>query len=92
MEGYIEKKDQRNEIVGDLNVNADISGELKVNIQRGIIKSREDLAALQDLKKALQGEDSVDVETGTATNSSLGVIKKEMPAIIQNVDTLIFFK
>lgn len=92
MEGYIEKKEQKTDIVGDLNVNADISGELKVNIQRGIIKSREDLDRLRDIKKALQGVEDVDVKTGMAVDNSLGQIKKIVTDVVQDIDKLVCFK
>lgn len=88
VEGYIEKKDHKETIVGDLNVNADVSGELKVNIQRGVIKSKEDLQALQglvDAAKVLTSDKPIEDET-------IKEIKKKVPALIENVESMIFFK
>ena len=91
MEGYIEKKEQKTDIVGDLNLNADISGELKVNIQRVVINSREDLARIQEVAKALSGDPTAaapidDIEINP------DLINKRVPSVIQTADTLIFFK
>lgn len=98
MEGYIERKDHKQEIVGDLKVNADISGELKVNIQRGIIKSKDDLLALQDVAKTyknFKAAESAPDKAGKAEDLDSDVFQAlnkivESPTV--QAETLIIFK
>jgi len=95
MEGYIEKKDRKTEIVGDMNVNANVSGELKVNIQRGIIRSRADLEALQGVAKVIkkQRRPEIGQESGSQDDESDdSLLVKDAPAIINEVENLIIFK
>lgn len=97
MEGYIEKKDHKQEIVGDLKVDSHIEGELKVNVQRGIIKSREDLDRLQvmvrDYKKAKNKVSAENVETSETSNNGDDIFNELIagsPSV--NIDTMLFFK
>lgn len=95
MEGYIEKREQKTDIVGELNVNADISGELKVNIQRSVINSREDLQALRDaaaIVKPAEVESAPSSPAADAVRAALDKVKQNIPVVAQNVETMIFFK
>lgn len=103
MEGYIEKKDHKQEIVGDLKVNADIQGELKVNIQRGIIRSKDDLATLQGLAtvykkaKAAEAAPGAEAEGGGSDQGDAEIFDELTKAALDstaeiNIDNLIVFK
>lgn len=97
MENYIEKKEQKTDIVGELNVGAEITGELKVNIQRGIINSRADLEMLKETAAAIakdhkDGEGKDDDKLQDAVSVSLGLLKEKAETTIQNVETMVFFK
>lgn len=103
MEGYIEKKDHKETIVGDLNVNANVEGELKVNIQRGVIRTKEDLATLQGVAslyknakaaEAAPGADAQGEETKQTDEEIFDELTKaalESDADI-NIENLIVFK
>lgn len=96
MENYIEQRDHKVESVGDLNVNANVTGDLKVRIERGIITSKEDLEKLKELgaivgkpgtPEAPASADSDDVATQAAKE-----FIRNSPVVINNLDTMVFFK
>jgi len=98
MEGYVEEKSQKNEVIGDLSLNANISGKLEVTVKRGIIRSREDLEALQKVADVVaKGAQSSAPVPGEDTKPGkfddiLKDIGKDVPGIIGSLDTMIIFK
>ena len=57
MEGYVEKKEQKSDIVGELNTNTNVSGELSVTVEKKIIYSKGDLDTLPpDIKEQIEKE------------------------------------
>lgn len=99
METWIEKKEERRDIVGDLEINANISGELNVNVKRSIIRSREELEALQNIADAVKQKSSPGEQAGKGGEKDahkFDDILQNVPGlggtVIENVDTMIFFE
>ena len=90
MEGYVEKKDHKQEIVGELGVTAEISGDVNVSIQRRLVTSREDLENIKAVAEAVTSAAKSTNETDDVLKASLGLVNKP-ETVIKNVDTLIFF-
>lgn len=77
VEGYIEEKKETSNIVGDLDVNTNISGDLKITVAKKIVTSKEQLDKMQNATEAIKEQ---------LTKSAGG----ELPAMIQNIDTAVF--
>lgn len=97
LEGYIERKDHKVEQAGELQVNANISGNLSVTIQRRLIRSREDLEALTELGaivgQAVSSEKPLKPSAGDRLSDDVkDMIQKNIPVMVNNLDTMVFFK
>lgn len=95
LEKYVDKKGHHIEQTGDLKVDANITGELKINITRGIIRSREDLEMLTAMGNAISKQPEKPAGTVSPTELGEGIaemIKKDTPIIVSGIDTMVFFK
>lgn len=86
VDGYVEKREEKRDILGELNLNATHSGEINVVVQKRIINSRGDLEKIESaVRKAIKETPAVE-DTPEVDNSP----GKKAPVItINQIDTAI---